>query len=216
MSRARTDRLLRVGKPLIFLLCLLPLGLLLWQGVDGTIGPNPVETLLHTTGNWALRLLLVTLAVTPIRQLTGWAWLIRLRRMLGLFAFFYALLHVITYLWLDQFFAWSAIFEDIVKRPYIMVGFAAFLMLIPLAVTSTRGWIRRLGRRWKQLHRLVYLIAILGVVHFLWLVKADLREPLINAAILTALLAVRVPWRALLGRLRDWVGKPGPQQVPDR
>ncbi len=217
MPFATTDRIMRFGKPLVFLLCLLPLGLLVWQGVDGAIGPNPVETLLHTTGNWALRLLLVTLAVTPLRRLTGWVWLIRFRRMLGLFAFFYALLHFATYIWLDQFFAWSAILEDIVKRPYIMVGFAAFVLLIPLAVTSTRGWIRRLGKRWKQLHRLVYLIAVLGVVHFLWLVKADLREPLINAMILAVLLAMRVPWRALAGRLRNWVGRPSsPPRVLDR
>ena len=144
--------------------------------------------------------MLVTLAVTPLRRLTGLGWLLRFRRMLGLFAFFYAALHLAVYLVLDRELAWSEIVTDLSKRPYIMVGFAAFVLLVPLAVTSTRGWVKRLGRRWQLLHRSVYLIAILGVLHFLWLVKADLLEPLIYAAVLAGLLAFRVPWRGLFRR----------------
>lgn len=202
MSPTRPEILIRTGKVLVFLLCLVPLVSLIWRGATDHLGPNPVEALIHGTGDWTLRLLLITLAVTPLRLATGWAWPVRFRRMLGLFAFFYAALHLTVYLWLDQSFDWPAILRDIAKRPYITVGFAAFLLLIPLAVTSTRGWIRRLGRRWKRLHQAVYAIAILGVIHYLWLVKADLREPLIYAAILAVLLAVRVPWRAL-GRARS-------------
>ena len=187
----------RYGKPLVFLLCLLPLALLGWRIAAGRLGANPVEAVLHFTGAWGLRLLLVTLAVTPLRRLTGRGWLLRFRRMLGLFAFFYVVLHVAVYLVLDRGLAWEEIVTDLSKRPYIMVGFAAFVLLVPLAVTSTRGWVRRLGRRWQLLHRSVYLIAVLGVLHFLWLVKADLREPLIYAAVLAVLLAARVPWPRL-------------------
>jgi len=189
----------RYGKPLVFLLCLLPLALLVWRIAAGRLGANPVEAVLHFTGAWGLRLLLVTLAVTPLRRLTGRGWLLRFRRMLGLFAFFYVVLHVAVYLVLDRGLAWDEIVTDLSKRPYIMVGFAAFVLLVPLAVTSTRGWVRRLGRRWQLLHRSVYLIAVLGVLHFLWLVKADLREPLIYAAVLAVLLAARVPWPRLGG-----------------
>ncbi|WP_295437201.1 sulfite oxidase heme-binding subunit YedZ [uncultured Thiodictyon sp.] len=190
---------MRYGKPLVFLLCLLPLALLGWRIAAGRLGANPVEAVLHFTGAWGLRLLLVTLAVTPLRRLTGRGWLLRFRRMLGLFAFFYVVLHVAVYLVLDRGLAWEEIVTDLAKRPYIMVGFAAFVLLVPLAVTSTRGWVRRLGRRWQLLHRSVYLIAVLGVLHFLWLVKADLREPLIYAAVLAVLLAARVPWPRLGG-----------------
>ena len=189
----------RYGKPLVFLLCLLPLALLVWRIAAGRLGANPVEAVLHFTGAWGLRLLLVTLAITPLRRLTGRGWLLRFRRMLGLFAFFYVVLHVTVYLVLDRGLAWDEIVTDLSKRPYIMVGFAAFVLLVPLAVTSTRGWVRRLGRRWQLLHRSVYLIAVLGVLHFLWLVKADLREPLIYAAVLAVLLAARVPWPRLGG-----------------
>ena len=189
----------RYGKPLVFLLCLLPLALLVWRIAAGRLGANPVEAVLHFTGAWGLRLLLVTLAITPLRRLTGRGWLLRFRRMLGLFAFFYVVLHVTVYLVLDRGLAWDEIVTDLSKRPYIMVGFAAFVLLMPLAVTSTRGWVRRLGRRWQLLHRSVYLIAVLGVLHFLWLVKADLREPLIYAAVLAVLLAARVPWPRLGG-----------------
>ncbi len=160
-----------------------------WQD---DLGANPVEKITHNTGYWTLTFLLLSLSATPLRQLSGAVWLVRIRRMLGLFAFFYACLHFLTYLILDQFFDWAAIAEDILKRPYITVGFAAFLMLIPLAVTSTNAMQRRLGgKNWKRLHRLVYLIASGGVVHFAWLVKKDLSQPLLFGAILALVLAVR-------------------------
>jgi sulfoxide reductase heme-binding subunit YedZ len=183
---------LRYAKLALFVTCLIPLGLLIGQGASGALGPNPIESITHFTGAWTLKLLLVTLAVTPLRRLTGWSGLIRFRRMLGLFAFFYAALHLATYLLLDQHLDWGAILDDVIKRPYITVGFAAFILLVPLAVTSTQGWIRRLGRRWKTLHRAVYLIAALGVLHYLWLVKADWLEPLIYGVILALLLAARL------------------------
>lgn len=191
---------IRIGKPLVFLLCTVPFGLLVWRTVDNALGANPVETVVHTTGSWALRFLLVTLAVTPLRRLAGLPWLLRFRRMLGLFAFFYAVLHFSAYLFLDRALVWQDISDDIFKRPYIVVGFAAFLMLVPLAITSTRGWIRRLGRRWQLLHRAVYAIAVLGVLHYLWLVKADIREPVIYGALLALLLAFRLPWTRLRER----------------
>jgi sulfoxide reductase heme-binding subunit YedZ len=181
------------------------LAVLIWQGAQGGLGPNPVETITRFTGDWTLQILLITLAVTPVRTLTGWAWLIRLRRMLGLFAFFYAALHLTTYLWLDQFFDWTAILEDIVKRPYITVGFAAFVLMLPLAVTSTQGWMRRLGKDWKRLHRAVYIIGILGVLHALWLAKADLFEPAVDAVILAVLLGARVAWLRVGRRIRSGI-----------
>jgi sulfoxide reductase heme-binding subunit YedZ len=196
----RPDTAVRFGKPLVFLLCLTPLGLLVWRALSDGLGANPVEAIVHFTGSWALRLLLVTLAVTPLRRLSGQPWLIRFRRMLGLFAFFYALLHFAAYLILDRALVWEDITTDLTKRPYIVVGFVALLLLVPLAITSTRGWIKRLGRHWVTLHRIVYVIAILAVLHFLWLVKADTLEPLINAAVLAVLLAFRVPWGRLVGR----------------
>lgn len=189
----KRDPILRHAlKPTVFVLCLLPLGMSVWWGLHDGLGANPIEEITHQTGDWALRLLLVTLAVTPLRRLSGWTQPMRVRRMLGLFAFFYACLHLLTYLWLDQFFEWGEIVTDIAKRPFITVGFAAFLLLIPLAVTSTRGMMRRLGRRWQTLHRAVYLVAILAVVHYWWLVKADVRDPLFYAAILVLLLGYRV------------------------
>jgi sulfoxide reductase heme-binding subunit YedZ len=145
-----------------------------------------------STGRWTLRLLLVTLAITPVRRVTGWNRLIGFRRMLGLFAFFYATLHFTIYLAIDQFFDWETIVEDVTKRPFITAGFAAFVLLIPLAMTSTRGWIRRLGRRWQMLHRLIYVSSVLAVVHFIWKVKSDLRDPLWYASILGVLLGFRV------------------------
>ncbi len=162
------------------------------------MGANPIEEITHRTGWWTLAFLMATLAVTPVRQVTGLGWLIKLRRMLGLFAFFYASLHFATYIGLDQFFAFAYILEDIAERPYITVGFTALLLLTPLAATSTKRMVKRIGgRRWKLLHKLVYVAAILGVLHFLWLVKADIREPAIFGAILTALLGYR-----LIGGLR--------------
>ena len=184
-------------KLLVFVLSLLPAAGMAGGLFTGGLGANPVETLTHSTGEWALRFLLLTLAVTPLRRLTGYGSLIRLRRMLGLFAFFYAALHLSTYVALDQFFDAAAIVKDVVKRPYITAGFLGFVLMAPLAATSTAGMIRRLGgRRWQQLHRLVYPCAIAAVVHFLWLVKADLTEPLLYAGVLTVLLGYRAAvWR---------------------
>ena len=158
------------------------------------LGADPVAAITHATGDWALRLLLLTLAMTPLRRLAGQPWPIRFRRLLGLYAFFYACLHLATYLVLDLGGYWAQLFADIAKRPYITVGFTAWLLLLPLAVTSTRGWIRRLGRRWGQLHKAVYAAACLGVLHFLWLVKSDVREPLLYAGVLAVLLGARVWW----------------------
>lgn len=187
---------MRLLKAAVFVLCLAPLAWLLWLGFRQDLGANPIEHVTHATGLWALRLLAATLAVTPLRKLTGLSQLIRLRRMLGLFAFFYGCLHLLTYLWLDQFFDAAGIARDIVKRPFITAGFAAFAAMVPLAVTSTAGWIRRLGgRRWQLLHRLVYLSAAAAVVHFFWLVKSDLRRPLAYGALVALLLGLRVALR---------------------
>jgi sulfoxide reductase heme-binding subunit YedZ len=184
-------------KPPLFVAALLPAVWLLYGAFVGTLGANPVETLTHQTGTTALVILLITLAVTPLRRFTGWLWLTRLRRMAGLYAFFYAVLHFSTWLVFDHFFDWNEITKDIVKRPYITVGFSAFCLLLPLAVTSTNKMMRRLGgQRWKRLHSLVYVIGTLAVLHFLWLVKADTREPIIYACVLIALLVARLPARA--------------------
>lgn len=185
---------LRNPKFWLALLCILPLLRLLALGVTGGLGANPIEFITRSTGTWTLVGLLVTLSVTPLRRLTGRPDLVRFRRMLGLFTFFYACLHFVTYIWLDQFFDPAAIARDIVKRPFITVGFTAFVLLIPLATTSTHTMMRRLGRRWQKLHRLIYPIAMLGVTHFLWLVKKDLTEPLIFGAVLALLLVLRLPW----------------------
>jgi sulfoxide reductase heme-binding subunit YedZ len=190
------------GKVVVFLACATPGVLLVRGAVLNELGANPLEALIHGTGLWALRMLLITLAVTPLRRLTGWQWLQRFRRMLGLFAFAYATLHFLVWLGLDKGFSWAAIVEDIVERPFITVGFLAFVLLLPLAATSTRGMMRRLGRRWQPLHRLVYPIAVLGVIHFVWLVKADWLEPAVYGVILALLLALRLPpvREALAGR----------------
>jgi len=158
------------------------------------LGANPIEFITHSTGTWTLVFLLITLSVTPLRRLTGRNDLIRYRRMLGLFAFFYACLHFTTYIWLDQFFDWSAIVKDVIKRPFITVGFASFVLLIPLAATSTHAMQRRLKRRWQQLHRLVYLIAIGGVAHYWWLVKKDITQPALYALALALLLGFRLAY----------------------
>jgi len=189
----QTQLVRRVLKPTVFLAALLPFLYLLWRAAMGELSANPIEDITLTTGRWTLRFLLITLAVTPLRRFTGWQAAIRFRRMLGLFAFFYGTLHLLTYVVLDQFFGWHYILQDIAKRPYITVGFAAFVLLVPLALTSTSGMIRRLGgRQWSRLHRLIYVSALGGVVHFWWKVKADTRDPLIYALILAVLLAARV------------------------
>jgi sulfoxide reductase heme-binding subunit YedZ len=183
-------------KTVVFLLCLIPVAQLALGAYQDTLGANPIEAITHGTGDWTLRMLLITLCVTPLRKLTGLHWVLRLRRMLGLFAFAYAGMHFMTYLWLDQFFELSAIAKDIMKRPFITVGFAAFVLLVPLAATSNNFAIRRLGgRRWQSLHRSVYAISMFGVVHYWWLVKKDITEPLIYALILAALLGIRAWWR---------------------
>ena len=179
-------------KPIVFILCLLPLVLLFRDFYLDELGANPFEVLTRSTGEWTLRFLLLTLAMTPIRRLTGAAWPLRFRRMLGLFTFFYVCVHLLTYLWLDHFFDWEEIIVDIVKRPYITFGMLAFTLLLPLTFTSTKKMMKRLGQRWKSLHKLIYVIAILGMLHFLLLVKADLREPIIYAFVLVALFAVRL------------------------
>ena len=179
-------------KPLVFLLCLIPFGQLAYNAYTGDLGVNPIETITRFTGSWALIFLLGSLAVTPLRRLTRWNELIKFRRMLGLFAFSYALAHFSTYLVLDLFFDWAAIGKDILKRPYVTAGFTAFVLMIPLAITSSAAMIRRLGKRWQQLHRLVYLAAIGGVIHFYWLVKADIRRPAQYGAVLALLLGYRL------------------------
>lgn len=185
---------LRWLKPLLFVLCLLPLAGLVWDGLHALLGANPVEKITHTTGDWALRLLLLTLAISPLRHLTGWHWLASIRRMLGLFTFFYVCLHLSTYLVFDHFFDWQDIARDVVKRPYITLGFMAFVLLFPLALTSSNGMMKRLGRRWRTLHQAVYPAAVLGILHYFWLVKADYRLPAVYGIILMILLGYRA-WR---------------------
>jgi sulfoxide reductase heme-binding subunit YedZ len=183
----------RLGKGAVGVAGLLPAAWTGWLAFHDALGPNPIAEVLNRLGLWTLTLLLASLACTPIKILTGWKFPLRLRRLLGLEAFLYAFLHFGTYLGIDQFFDFGEIWKDIVKRKFITIGFAAFVLLIPLAVTSTKGMVRRLGfPRWKRLHRLVYLIATLGVIHFVWRVKSDLRQPLIYAAVLAVLLIVRV------------------------
>lgn len=197
--RKPIDTRVAVGKAVLFGLCLLPIAGLVWDVYHGALGPDPVAALEHRSGDWALRLLLVTLAISPLRQLSGVAAVLRVRRMLGLFAFFYASLHFAIYLFVDLGGFWRQVFEEIVKRPYITVGFLAWLSLLPLAITSTKGMMRRLGRNWARLHALIYPIGLLAVLHYLWLVKSGqriaVREPLIYLAIYLALMAFRLPWR---------------------
>jgi methionine sulfoxide reductase heme-binding subunit len=177
----------------VFLACLVPLSLLAWKGFHGMLGANPIEVITHATGDWTMRFLLITLAITPLRKLLSIPSLIRFRRMFGLYAFFYGCLHFMTWLWLDKFFDWHEMVADVLKRKFITVGMFGFLLLIPLAVTSTAGWIRRLGgRNWQWLHRLIYISALAGVIHYIWLVKADLRKPLQYAAILGVVMIYRL------------------------
>jgi sulfoxide reductase heme-binding subunit YedZ len=189
----------KLSKPLVFLLCLAPLAALGWRALHGGLTANPIEFITHATGDWTLRFLVITLCITPFRKILQLPELIRFRRMLGLFAFFYACLHFTTYIWLDKFFDLADMWKDVVKRRFITVGFAAFVLLIPLAVTSTASWIRRLGgKRWQRLHRLIYVSAVLGVIHYYWLVKSAIIKPL-TYGVMVAILLV---WR-----LVDWVEK---------
>jgi len=200
----------RVYKPILFVISALPLAWLSAAIADQyghtiagiNLGPDPVAKILHELGQWGLRFLLLTLCITPLRVMFGAPWLVQLRRMLGLYAFTYVLLHFLTWLILDQGFYWSGILQDIAKRPFITVGFAAFVLLIPLAVTSTNKMMRRLGRRWQQLHRLIYLIVLLGILHYYWKEKSDVREPLLYLAIAAVLLGWRV-WHARMRAQRS-------------
>lgn len=182
-------------KAFIFLVCLIPLVRLVWLGFHDDLSANPVEFVERSTGFWALFILLATLSLTPIRLITGTVWQIQLRRMLGLFMFFYACLHIVTYVWLDFTFSWPDITKDIAKHPRILVGFAAFMLTLPLALTSTNKMMKRLRGNWKKLHRLVYLVAVLAIVHFWWLVKKDIREPLFYALVLALLFGIRIYYK---------------------
>lgn len=183
----------RLAKVAIFAAALLPIAHLAWKALHRALGANPIEVITHSTGDWTLIFILLTLSITPIRRLTRQYWLIGLRRMIGLFAFFYGSLHFTTYFWIDKFFNVHEIVKDIYKRPFITVGFSAFVLMIPLAATSTAWSIRRLGgKNWQRLHRLIYLTAILGVIHYVWLVKADKRKPLEYGVVLAALLLYRM------------------------
>ncbi|HUY02377.1 MAG TPA: protein-methionine-sulfoxide reductase heme-binding subunit MsrQ [Rhodocyclaceae bacterium] len=207
MAGQPSGRQIATIKAVLFTLCLLPLMRLAWGVWQDALGANPIEFIQRSLGTWTLNFLLITLTVSPLRKFSGWHWLLRLRRMLGLFAFSYALLHLFSYLWLDQFFDWQAIGKDIVKRPFITVGMAAFILLVPLAATSSNAMIRRLGgRRWQQLHRSIYAIAIFGVLHYWWLVKLDVTLPAIYAVLLFLLLLVRAFWREQ-ERLRQLAGR---------
>jgi sulfoxide reductase heme-binding subunit YedZ len=190
---ALPEKYVRLLKLPAFAACLGPAFVLTWKGFHNLLGANPIDVITRTTGRWTLTFLLITLSVTPVRRITGLAWLIRFRRMLGLFAFYYGSLHLMTYVWLDKFFDVHEMLHDIAKRRFITAGMTAWALMLPLALTSTKGWIRRLGgKRWQKLHRLIYFSAAAGVVHFIWLVKADLRRPLTYGSVLVLLLAFRV------------------------
>lgn len=195
-------------KVVVFLACLIPLGQLLYNAWTDDLTANPIEFITHFTGDWTLIFLLATLSVTPLRKILGWNELIKFRRMLGLFAFFYALLHFSTYMVLDHFFDFQAIVKDVIKRPYVTAGFTGFVLMIPLAITSTATMIRKLGKRWQQLHRLVYFAAIAGVVHFYWLVKADIRRPIQYGAVLLLLLGFRLVTKWVPLMAERFLGKP--------
>ena len=185
--------MIRWLKVLVFVVCLVPLGMEFRRFLHEDLGANPVEHITHFTGDWTIRFLVFTLAVTPLRKIARWPAAIKFRRMLGLYAFFYGCLHFATYLWLDKFFDWQEITKDIYKRPFITMGFLSLMCMLPLAITSTAGWIRRMGgKRWQWLHRLVYIAAIAGVIHYYWLVKSDVRKPLMYAGFVGVLLLIRV------------------------
>lgn len=179
-------------KSLLFIICLIPLAVIIYDGFQNNLTADPIEEILHRTGIWTLRILLVTLAMTPMRLMTGSSLFIRVRRMLGLFTFFYASLHLVTYAWLDLGLDWPHFFEDVIKRPYITVGMLAWLLMLPMAITSNRAMIKKMGKSWKRLHQTIYVVIGLGCLHFLWLVKSDLTEPLIYTGIGLSLLIFRV------------------------
>jgi len=195
-----------LSKPLVFAACLAPFAWLVFRAFTGRLTANPIEDITLTTGLWALRFLVITLAITPLRRITGWNRLIQYRRMVGLFAFFYASLHLAIYVTdvmaVEGTFTFAPVAADVVKRPFITAGMVAFVAMLPLAVTSTRGWIRRLGRRWQRLHRLVYLSAAAAALHYLWKVKVMIGSPVYYAAIVVALLALRAVWALRSRRLR--------------
>ena len=206
MAKTRSNALLRVAKALLFLACLAPLARLGWRAWNGNLTANPIEYITHFTGDWTIRLIVATLAVTPLRKLLHMPALIRYRRMIGLFAFFYGALHFLTWLCVDKFFQWPEIVKDLSKRPFIIAGFTAFACMAPLAATSTAGWIRRLGgKRWQLLHRLVYVTAIAAVTHYYWLVKSDVRLPVLYGTLVALELGYRVVGWA---RGRRWRGIP--------
>ncbi len=201
MGGRRFDVIGVIVKPIVFVACLLPLGLLVYNFLSDNLSPNPISDITNETGVWTLRFLVITLSITPLRKITGWSLLQRFRRMMGLFAYLYVFLHFTTYVYLDQFFDWQAILADVDKRRYITVGFTAFVLLTPLALTSVDSVMRRLGgRAWKRLHKLAYVCAGLGVIHYLWLVKADTQRPLMYGAIVLALLLFRL-WQYIASRL---------------
>lgn len=203
----------RWSKVLVFLLGLAPLFWLGWRAWDHRLTANPIEFITHYTGDWTLRLVIIGLFITPLRKIFNLPNLIRYRRMVGLFAFFYGCLHFLTWIWLDKFFDLHELWADVVKRRYITVGFTGFMLLIPLAVTSTAGWIRRLGgKRWQLLHRLVYVTAVCGVIHYYWLVKSDIRLPVFYGFLVALLLGWRM-WASAKGTARPIVRKPAPATV---
>jgi sulfoxide reductase heme-binding subunit YedZ len=206
-----SKRQIIIFKIVVWALCLLPLARLLFEYKHGGLGANPIEYITLSTGTWTLRFLLATLAITPLRKVTGLNWLIRFRRLIGLFAFFYGFLHFTTYVWLDKFFDFSDMLRDVAKRPFITAGFVAFVSMVPLAITSTAWAIRKMGgKKWNQLHRLIYLTGIAAIIHFWWKVKADHREPAFYGAILAVLLLYRIGVWALS---RAKAG-PGAAKVP--
>jgi len=207
--------LARLAKPALFVLCLAPLGVMVFDALTGRLAAEPIKDLTHRTGTWGITFITATLALTPLRRVTGWNRLQSVRRMLGLFAFTYLTLHFLVYLVLDQFFDWHTIAKDITRRPYITVGFTGLMLMVPLAVTSTRGWVRRLGKRWVLLHALIYVTALAGIVHFTWSQKKDITRPTRYAAVLVVLMGARlVPRRALWrGGAREAVAPAQPVQA---
>src|SRR5215467_10167298 len=193
-----------IAKPAVFLACLTPISLLFYWAFTDQLSANPISDVTNETGIWTLRLVMVTLSITPVRRITGWQSVVRFRRMIGLFAFFYGALHFLTYIWLDQGLHFDDILKDIPKRPFITIGFTAFVLMLPLALTSTRRWIARLGgKRWQMLHRLIYFTGICGVIHYYWGVKIDTTRPFRYAAVLVVLLAVRAVYRAQSARRKS-------------